>query len=339
MRCGFIRAVLAGCVLSFISLSWISPSWATDSTSAYITAPIQAIQQTRQHRFAATVISKNTTQLSSEIAANILDIHVRPGDQVTKDQRLVTLDCRDSEDQLRLLKSRLAEIQASLTQSQRLATRLGTLRDRQLTDSLSAEDAQSETARQHARLTATQTEIQMAERQIERCVVKAPYDAAITAQLASIGERTAPGMPLLALQQLSDAEIEVTLPVNRFDFSNAMQAEFQLAESTYRVEFLRVSAVINAQNRSQTAWFRAPESVPIGSSGSLILTERQAFIPAQLIVSRLGQLGVFVAESADVRFHPLAGAEEGRPYPVPDELNSAELVVQGHQWLQAGTTE
>jgi RND family efflux transporter MFP subunit len=312
---------------------------AEEAMPLYTTAAISDIQQSRQHHFAARVISRNTTQLSSEISANIKQFHVRPGDRVEQGQALVSLDCRDAEDQLALLQSRLAETRASVQQSERLASRLGSLRERQLTDTLSVDDALSEVTRQQARLSAVNTEIQLAQRQINRCVIYAPFDAAITAQLAGEGERSSPGTLLLSLQQLSDAEIEVSLPVDRFNLSYDLQAEFKTRGSIQPVELLRKSAVIDTPSRSQQFWFSAPDGIAIGTSGELVLTEPQPYLPAEYIVSRSGQLGVFLINEDKPVFVPLANAQEGRPYPVTEELEAAQIVIQGQQWLQAGATE
>lgn len=312
---------------------------AEEAMPRYTTAAVSDIQQSRQHHFAATVISQNTTQLSSEIAANIQQFHVRPGERVVQGQPLVSLDCRDAEDQLALLQSQLAETRSSVQQSERLASRLGSLRERQLTDTLSVEDALSEATRQQARLAAVNTEIQLAQRQISRCVIYAPFDAAITAQLAGEGERSSPGTLLLSLQQLSEAEIEVSLPVDRFNLSADMQAKFKTRGSIQSVELLRKSAVIDALSRSQKFWFSAPDDIAIGTSGELILTESQPYLPAEYIVSRAGQLGIFQIKEDKPTFVPLANAQEGRPYPLTEALESAHIVIQGQQWLQAGPTE
>lgn len=325
----------------FISsaLSIVPLALAEEAVPNFTTALMSEIQQSRQHRFAASVITLNDTQLASELATTVLEFFVRPGDRVAQGQALVSLDCRDAEDQLNLLSSRLSETQASLTQAQRLANRLSSLRERQLTDNISAEDAQSEVARQQSRLAAMNTEIQLAKRQIDRCTVKAPFEAAITAQHAGVGERTSPGSLLLSLQQLSDAEIEVTLPVNRFDLHGGVKAEFELGDDRFPVELIRQSPVIDTRNRSQKAWYQAPESVTIGSSGTLILTEAQPLIPAEYIVSRSGQLGIFTLLENELSFYPLIDAQEGRPHPVPSELENAQIVIQGQQWLQVGSAE
>lgn len=329
------------CTIGLLSGFFVSMQLvlAEEAMPVYTTAAVSEIQQNRHHIFAATVISQNTTQLSSEIAANIKQFHVRPGDRVEQGQALVSLDCRDAEDQLALFQSRLTETRSSLEQSERLASRLSSLRERQLTDALSVEDALSEVTRQKARLSAVNTEIQLAQRQISRCVIYAPFAAAITAQLAGEGERSSPGTLLLSLQQLSNAEIEASLPVDRFSPSADLQAEFKTRGSIQPVALLRQSAVIDTLSRSQKFWFSAPSDIAIGTSGELILTESQPYIPAEYIVSRSGLMGIFLIKADKPTFVPLANAQEGRPYPLTEDLESARIVIQGQQWLQVGPAE
>lgn len=312
---------------------------ADTSTPVYRTANIADIQQARQHQVAATVISANVTHLSSEITAKIDQFHIRPGAFVKQDQLLVSLDCRDAEDHLDLLQARLAEAQANLNQAQRLAKRLSSLRERRLTDDLSVEDAISEVSRQQARVSAVSTEIQLAQRDTSRCSITAPFEAAITEQFAGEGELASPGSLLLELQQVSDAEIEATLPVNRFDFTTDLSVEFRTREELYPLQLLRVSPVIDNTHRSQKVWFAAPEELPVGSSGELILTESQSFLPAEYIVMRSGKLGVFIIDEGEPVFMPLANAQEGRPYPVSKDWSSMDIVTEGHQWLQSESTK
>lgn len=341
-------------VLSHALISSAFAEISTNNTVApYTSVPIADIQLSREHRIAATVVSQNTTNMSSEIAATILQYHVRPGDRVQQGQPLVTLDCRDAEDQRALLRDRMAEIETDLAQSQRLANRLSTLRERQLTDTLSVEDALSDVTRQKVRISSVKTEIQLAERQVSRCRIEAPFEAAIITLLAGTGERSAPGTLLLSLQQLSDAEIEVSLPLHRFDIQAGLEAKFRTHESTQPVELLRQSSVVDAQSRSQKAWFTAPQNLPIGTSGELILTESKTYIPAEFIVSRSGILGVFLVQQDAPTFVPLVNAQEGRPYPLSASffseqpiteslssktVESVHIVIQGHQWLQTGLT-
>lgn len=330
-----MRILYSAALLAIHLLLGMQSVWAMSPDTSIKTALLKEILQARTHQFPATVMSQNVSQLSSDIASTILQIDVRPGDTVVYGQKLITLDCRDSEDQLSLLQSRLNETQVTLIQAQRLSERLRSLQERQLSDSLSAEDAQSEVLRQQARLSATETELQIAKRNTERCFIYAPYDAAITAQFAYIGERTSPGMPLLQLQQLSDAELEVQLPIHRFEIDADMQAIFQLNGEQHKVTFLRASPVVNAETRSQTVWFRAPDSVDIGRSGTLVIDEDKLFIPANLIIRRQNQLGIFIVKDSQPVFYPLTDAQEGRPYPVPEDLIEHTIVTQGHQWLAA----
>lgn len=334
MRCTLYTI---GLLSSLIFL--LQTAGAQETGQVFTTANVSDIQQQRQHQFAATVISRNTTQLSSEIVANIKKFHVRPGDRVRQGQPLVSLDCRDAEDQLALLRSQLAETRSTLEQSERLASRLTSLGARNVVDTRSVEDAQSEVTRQQARMSAVNIEIQLAQRQINRCTIYAPFEAAITEQLAGEGELSSPGSLLLSLQQLSEAELEVSVPINLFNLTPGLQADFSTQGTVHSVQLLRSSAVIDAHSRSQKIWFSVPEGIAIGTSGELILTELQPYLPPEYIVRRSGRLGIFLIESDKPIFLPLPNAQEGRPYPLTNDLSSAQIVVQGQQWLQSGVTQ
>jgi hypothetical protein len=67
----------------------------------------------------------------------------------------------------------------------------------------------------------------------------------------------------------------------------------------------------------------------------VIWRESRPHLPADLVVRREGELGVFVEAQGIVRFHPLAEAQEGRPAPV-DLAPGARIVVAGQLALRDG---
>jgi hypothetical protein len=61
----------------------------------------------------------------------------------------------------------------------------------------------------------------------------------------------------------------------------------------------------------------------------------QGLLPANLVIRRNGELGVFVHRAGKAVFKPLPGAQEGRPVAV--ELPSGtEVIVRGRDRLQDG---
>ncbi|PKO62669.1 MAG: efflux RND transporter periplasmic adaptor subunit, partial [Betaproteobacteria bacterium HGW-Betaproteobacteria-17] len=62
------------------------------------------------------------------------------------------------------------------------------------------------------------------------------------------------------------------------------------------------------------------------------------FVPADYLVKRAGQLGVFVVEARRARFVPLPDAQEGRPASAAALPAEAALVTDGRFALQDGMT-
>ncbi|WP_409522764.1 efflux RND transporter periplasmic adaptor subunit [Nitrincola sp. MINF-07-Sa-05] len=309
---------------------------AADPWSARITvATVESVSERLVQQFAAEVVSLNHTFLASELAARIEQIQVRPGETVEQGQLLVRLDCRDTQAQQALLQARLRDIDAGLKRAERQAERLQGLQSRQLTDTSSLEDAQTDVERSRAQIEGVRVELALAERQIERCEIHAPFKATVLQQLTGEGQWVSPGTPLLELVQISPAEIEVQLPASLFLHNgNQWQVEFSATGiSAQPVSLIRQSMMQDPRSRTVKTWFTAPENARIGMIGQLTIDHGVEYIPANLILRREGELGVFLIESDWPEFFPLVGAQEGRPFPAPPEWAQREIVISGHHRL------
>lgn len=319
--------------LAFLFFSGVSNASTLDGLEL---KPFDEIKIVNPIQVSAEVVSLNQTQMISELNAQIKTLHVRPGDQVEAGQLLAELDCRDTKDTVSLLDARQRELNASLEQAERLFQRFTQLESRQFSDRLSREDAQTNVVRARAQLSALAVEREMAQRQVSRCQVVAPFSAAVVAQRAGEGQWVSVGSPIFELTQTSPAEISVQLPQARIGTSlDTFLAIFKVNGREYPVSFLRQSPVADPATRSVHAWFQAPEHVAIGETGQLYLDDQIAYLPAQTMVMREGQMGVFILEGEDPIFYPLPGAQEGRPFPAPLSIQSKVLVTSGQHRLSA----
>ncbi len=298
-----------------------------------------AIQLTQN--FAAEVISPNQTILSSELNAKIEHIAVRPGDAVKSGQLLIALDCRDTQSQLAKLEAQYAQTQASLNLAQLQLTRLTDLIERQLTSTNTFDEAQTQVTQLNAALQAITIDKKLASRQIERCRLTAPFDGAILQQRVGVGQWVAVGQSLIELVQTTHAEIEVQVPHSWLNQSNqAWLASLTAQGKQYHdLVLLRQAASLDPRSRSIKLWFAAPPDLPIGLAGELSLTQAQRYLPANVIVKRNNQLGVFVVKADQLLFNVLPQAEEGRPYPIPPDWSAEmEIVTSGQNRLNHSTS-
>jgi len=300
--------------------------------------PLSAVLVYPQHTYAAQVVSPNDTTISAQLNARIDKISVRPGDSIKAEQLLVSLDCRDSLSQVALLDANRAQTQASLTYAQAQVERLRNLKTKDYASVSQLEQAQSEAKGLVASLSALTVQTDIAKRAVERCQIHAPYAGVVREQLAGVGALATTGMPLLSITQTSNAEIQSNLPFNLLPALQTSKLVFNTATiGDIHISLLRQSKAIDTTTRNVSVWFKTEVPLAIGLTGTLTLTDPTAHVPAQLLVNRNNQLGIFIREDGKARFMPLPLAQEGRPTPVPVHWQAKMAVISdGHQRLNDG---
>ncbi len=129
--------------------------------------------------------------------------------------------------------------------------------------------------------------------------------------------------------QLSSAQAQ--------DLRQAPSATWESANQrvTLQPRQLRVASAMDAQTRTLALRVNMPADVPPGRSGRLRWQSAAAHLPAEALVRRQGQLGVFVVQQQVARFHALHSAQEGQAVAV-DLPPETIVVTQGQQRLQDG---
>lgn len=315
----------------------LTPAFASDAWRAYVqTQPLAELGIELKQSFAAEVISLNHTELASELNARVLSVTTRPGDQVQQGQLLVKLDCQDIQLQRKRILAQQKQTQANLALAKLQVKRFEDLATRELTSASQLDEANNQVVQQQAALDMLAVDLAIAQRQIERCHISAPFEGAVVEQKIGEGQWVNIGQPLLALVQTSQAEIETQVPLSWLNQqSQSWQVEFKTNSEVYKdLKLLRQAASIDPRTRSVKLWFAAPKSLAIGRSGELTLIRPGRYIPANLIVKRDGRYGVYAVENGRLQFKHLDQAEEGRPYPIPGSWpQNLELVTAGQNRL------
>ena len=301
------------------------------------TAPLQNVLYFPEYQFTGEVVPKETSQVSAELSAKLLELAVSIGDVVNQGDLLAALDCRDYQDKLALNQSAKKELLANLKLAKLQYDRLTDLNRRQLTADSAKDEALARKQALEAQLAAIDLQMQITEREISRCQITAPYQGVVTSKLVGAGQWLNPGTPVVMLTRLDNAEIEVKIPL-----AFAKQPLLKGAQwlnplgQTQSLRWLRASSVLAAQSKMRPVWFAAPDSLLIGQTLSIGLQADQPYLPADYIVRRNGKLGFFADDQGVAKFVPIKGAQAGRPAPIEQALQSMKLVVDGQQSLQAG---
>lgn len=302
------------------------------------TAPLGGLLTPLEDSAPATLLARNTPQLAAEISARVDAIEVLVGDSVEAGQVLVRLDCRLHEAALAADRAQLQQLDSQRRFAVRQLARAQNLRRR---DSISEEDLerrQSELDGLRAQVSGQQAGLAQSRIQVDRCRIRAPFRALVSARLASVGDLASPGTPLLALVQLDDLELSVQL--------RDQEAAALLPETRYWFDYQgrrvpaalrRVLPLVDITTRSREARFtlQTADGLPAGAAGRLVWRAPAPAVAADLLVRREGRLGLLVYAAGKARFHPLPGALEGRPATVslPPET---QVIVQGRQALADG---
>lgn len=285
----------------------------------------------------ASVIAKNSPTISAEINARIIDFIADVGDKVEDGDPLIQLECDYYQS---VYKSSLAG-RDELKADQKFA-RDQLERARSLKKNISNEardQRENELNSITAKLRAQNERILQAKIDVDRCEIKAPFNAVVTERLTSVGELAVPGTPLIKITQLDEAEISAQISPAR---SSSLQASnkiwFYTEGQIYPASLDHLLPVIDTRGRTREARFTfTQESAVIGSTGRLMWQVKAAQLPAEYILQRNGKLGCFLVKDDKADFHLLDDALEGQPATIdlpPDTL----IITEGRNRLQDGET-
>ena len=276
-----------------------------------------------------------TSLISAGIAAEILEMTVRPGDSVSAGDPLVRLDCRDAEILQTQAEDAKSEAETRLEFQKRQAARVAKLAETNIASEELKDTRATDVRLAEITVRRAQTALDDANLQVARCSITAPFDAVIVDQLASRGTRAAVGSPILELVSQA-AEIRARMPLD-FRVTAEQRFEFESALGVAQVDVVAYSRAVDTQTGTRLIRFR-PEngSIEPGVPGQIRVRSNAVTLPADFLVERQGEYGLMVAEGATASFVPRPEAVLGQPVEVTDLAGSLELIVDGRFRARAG---
>jgi len=299
--------------------------------------PLNEVLVDLERRAPADVRPFNDAVLSAQVSAVVQELFADVGQNVVAGEPLLQLDPADyllaldqARAQLRSSKAQKTQADARLTRAQELVQN-NYLSD----DDLLART--TEVAVLEAQVRKDEVSESIAQRNLEKCQIRAPFDGVVTDRMAQVGSFVTNGTPLVSLVQVDKFELDAEIPVNVADsLDGADSLFFESRGEIWPLELLRLSPVIEARSRSRRARFSFTNAAPaVGRSGEVVWRVEGGLLPASLVSRRNGQLGVFVHENGRAIFNPLANAQEGRPVAVKFPA-ATEIIVIGRDRLQDG---
>jgi RND family efflux transporter MFP subunit len=182
--------------------------------------------------------------------------------------------------------------------------------------------------------------LEQSKRNLDKTVIRAPFQAVITEHLGQVGELASPGTPLIQIIDSSSLEVSSRIQAHHAKEIEKTKSLIFLSEGThYPLQLRVITPAIDNKTRTREArlLFKDKLAMP-GSAGELVWKRSSASLPTDLVVKRNGKLGVFIINQANknqAQFVPLPDAEEGRPVATDLPLDT-QIITQGRFRLQDG---
>lgn len=299
---------------------------------------LQSIAIYPEYKAPATVVTLNDSQISAELAAVVDTIAVEVGQLVKKGDLLVSLRKKDYQLALQREQVALEALQVKIKFADYQLQRAEKLEKQQAVAEELLKQRETDLAvlvsENQSRLLA----LKQAKRNLEKCDLRAPFDAVITEKLVGLGELANPGTPLLRI--IDAQQREVTAELQSYQLASLRSASlllFKNRSETYPLQLRSVLPVIDARKRTQEVRLTFSDAKAlVGTSGELVWKNKQAHVPAEMLVQRNGQLGIFIVNGNNLaKFMVIDDAAEGRPAQVDFSLNT-KIVTKGRFKLQDG---
>jgi RND family efflux transporter MFP subunit len=264
-------------------------------------------------------------------------VHAQIGQEVAEGDLLLEFDSSDYRLNLDLAEANLASARAQKAQADTKLQRARQLLDDRYVSPDTVLDRETDVTVLKAQIQVAQVAVSIANRNLEKCRVTAPFNGVLTERMAQVGGFVSNGSPLIRLVQIDQFELDAELPANVADsLVSADDIWFESRNQSWPLALLRLSPVIDKERRSRRARFSFTAGAPsVGRSGEVVWHVERGLLPSNLISQRAGVLGVFINDGGKAGFIPLPGAQEGRPVEAGLPLDT-QIITLGRERLQHG---
>jgi RND family efflux transporter MFP subunit len=308
------------------------------------------------------LVSREQGQVAASVAGPVEKILVQVGDrveigqliaQLVTDRREAMITTRKSD--LAMRRARLSSANAQLEISRDEMKRLEKLKSSSAFPRARYEDQQHDvvrftSARAEARaaLTRTEAEVAMAQIELERTQIKAPYDAVVTRRHVSAGAYVRLGDPVVTLLNDVGLEVEADVPSDRIaglvpgatvvatlDDGTVVPAAVRaiIPDENPLTRTRQVRFTANLASRENIAVNQSVTvQVPVGKKRTVVSVHKDA------IINRKGKQMVFVVHDGKASPRPVKlGEAVGARFEVLDGLKVGDqTVVRGNERLRPG---
>ncbi len=360
----FFRALLALCALGPALLLLAAPDAAEAQRPAPVRVDAVVVEPLVE---TAPVLGRLVSRMRGAVAAQtvgaVTEIRVQTGDRVARGDVLAVLDIErlTSERDARAataaaVAARAVAAEARLERVEQEIARYEKLRRSAAFSKARLQDKEQERAWLRSEVDAARAQLvqarasqALAELNLDRGTVRAPYDGVVTARHTEVGSYLKEGGAVVGLVNDRDLEIEADVPAARIvGLSRGIRVAVALPDGTMHTASVR--AVVpdeNAMTRTRIVRFTpvfGPTTTPLAANAAATVilpvgTSAPALTVHKDAVVRRGQQAlVYVAQENKAEMRPVRlGRASGARFEVLDGLAAGDLaIVRGNERLRPG---
>ncbi len=333
-------------------------------TVSVVVDPVKTVASAETRPILGQVVPLRSGPIATDVAGIVQSVHVRVGDVIKANDIIAELDPVPLQ-----LKADIAQAEASLRTSEMQQARATERTEHHKLERLeklkaSAAFTKSRYEDQHdatdyakaaAQAAAAQRNVALANqklavRNLDRAVIRSPYDAVVLERAVSAGAYVKVGDGIVTLLDRGAIELEAEVPADYLGHSHVIGLEVAARISTTHSQTAHIRAVLpreNPRTRTRTVRFslgklqqHVPLAVnrvvtidfPTGSSKPYLTVAKDA------VIQRNGSPVVMVATDKGAQARPVSlGATIGNRFVVNAGLKAGDLaVIRGNERLQDG---
>ena len=346
-----------GCIVLAIGVTSCSKSQggATqvrgDEAASVTVAQVESVPLDRSISIIGTLFAKDDATIGALVEGQVEKTGVDFGDRVTVGQELALIDTSSYEVLGRQSAANVGKAKASALNAEQNLKRVQDLQKDKISSASDLDKAVADAEQARAEVNAVEATDAIAQLNLERSHVRAPFDAAVAERIASAGDYLKIGAPLFRIVNDSVLKFIFQVPERSASFvTKKLPVQFNVDNypgETFTGGVYLISPSVSTASRAFSVGalvtntdFRLKANT--FARGSLVL-ERAVptpMIPLEAVVSFAGVTKVFVVEGniARARAVKVGRIQEGRQEILEGLKAGESVVVSGQSKLSEGTT-
>jgi len=310
------------------------------------TARVKARPMERALHVVGTLLARDDATVAAQVAGQVETMRVDLGDRVNVGQVVALIDTASYEALARQAAANVAKANASAANAAQNLKRIQELQADKIASISELDQAVADAEQTSAEVKAAEAANAIAQLNLERSRVKAPFDGAIARRVTSVGDYVAIGAPIVTLVKTDPLRLRLEVPERESPSVQVGQRVELVVEgdtNTWTGRIARLSPAIAQANRMLLVEADMPGQGALRpglfARARIIVNEREEglSVPASALVTFAGLEKVVVVQDGKAREKSVTTGRRGSDWvEVTSGLAAGELVVLSPGGLRSG---